>query len=62
MHTTLVMPLIARTECVSALMSGEALFQARAKISVPANVVLDKLRQTLESGLAGLTVELERIK
>jgi glycine cleavage system regulatory protein len=49
------------TECVSAPMSGEALFQARAKISVPANVALDKLRQTLESGLAGLTVELERI-
>ena len=35
---------------------------ARAKISVPANVALDKLRQTLENGLAGLTVELERIK
>jgi glycine cleavage system regulatory protein len=49
------------TECVSAPMSGEALFQARAKISIPANVALDKLRQTLESGLAGLTVELERI-
>lgn len=50
------------TECVSAPMSGEALFQARAKISVPANVPLDKLRQSLESGLAGLTVELSRIK
>jgi len=62
MHTTLVMPLIARTECVSALMSGEALFQARAKIAVPAHVALNKLRQTLESGLAGLTVELSRIK
>ena len=50
------------TECVSAPMSGEALFQARSKISVPANVALDKLRQTLESGLAGLTVELSRLK
>lgn len=50
------------TECVSAPMSGEALFQARAKILVPANVALDKLRQTLESALAGLTVELEFIK
>lgn len=49
------------TECVSAPMSGEALFRARAKISVPANVALDKLRQTLESSLAGLTVELSRI-
>jgi glycine cleavage system regulatory protein len=50
------------TECISAPMSGELLFQARAKISVPANVALDKLSQTLESVLAGLTVELERIK
>jgi glycine cleavage system regulatory protein len=50
------------TECVSAPMSGEPLFQAKAKILVPANVALDKLRQTLESGLAGLTVELSRIK
>ena len=49
------------TECVSAPMSGELLFQARAKILVPANVALDKLRQTLESALTGLTVELERI-
>jgi glycine cleavage system regulatory protein len=50
------------TECVSAPMSGETLFQARAKILVPASVALDKLRQSLESGLSGLTVELERIK
>ena len=50
------------TECVSAPMSGEALFQARAKILVPANVALDKLRQTLESGLSGLRVEIARIK
>ena len=50
------------TECISAPMSGEPLFQARAKILVPTNVALDKLRQTLESGLAGLTVEIERIK
>lgn len=50
------------TECVSAPMSGEALFQARAKILVPANVALDKLRQTLESVLSGLRVEISRIK
>jgi glycine cleavage system regulatory protein len=50
------------TECVSAPMSGETLFQAKAKILIPANVALDKLRQTLESSLAGLTVELERLK
>ncbi len=50
------------TECISAPMSGEPLFQAKAKILVPATVALDKLRQTLESSLAGLTVELERLK
>ena len=50
------------TECVSAPMSGETLFQAKAKILVPTNVVLDNLRQTLESSLAGLTVEVERLK
>jgi len=50
------------TECVSAPMSGEALSQAKAKILVPANLTLDKLRQTLEGGLSGLTVELSRIK
>ncbi len=49
------------TECVSAPMSGETLFQAKAKILVPANVALDKLQQSLESSLDGLTVELERI-
>ncbi|MGC3960236.1 MAG: ACT domain-containing protein [Verrucomicrobiota bacterium] len=50
------------TECVSAPMSGETLFQAKAKVLVPASVALDKLRQVLEAGLAGLTVELERLK
>ena len=50
------------TECVSAPMSGETLFQARAKILVQANVALDKLRQTLEGVLSGLTVELSRIQ
>ncbi len=50
------------TECGSAPMSGEQLFQARAKILVPAGVELDHLRRTLESVLAGLTLELSRIK
>lgn len=49
------------TECVSAPMSGETLFQARAKILIPANVALDQLQRTLEVALTGLTVELERI-
>jgi glycine cleavage system regulatory protein len=50
------------TECLSAPMSGEPLFQARAKILVPETVALDSLRQTLETELAGLTVEISRIK
>ena len=50
------------TECVSAPMSGETLFQAKARILVPAQVALDEVRRTLESGLPELTVELERIK
>lgn len=50
------------TECVSAPMSGEPLFQAKAKILVPASVALDQLRQTLEVALPGLRVELDRIK
>ena len=50
------------TECASAPMSGETLFQARAKILVPASVALDRLRQTLEGVLSGLTVELARIQ
>ena len=50
------------TECGSAPMCGETLFQARAKILVPANVALDPLRQTLEGVLSGLTVELSRIQ
>jgi glycine cleavage system regulatory protein len=50
------------TECLSAPMSGELLFQARAKILVPETVALDSLRQTLETELAGLTVEISRIK
>jgi glycine cleavage system regulatory protein len=50
------------TECVSAPMSGEPLFQAKAKILVPADVALDKLRQTLENAVNGMTVELTRIK
>lgn len=50
------------TECVSAPMSGEPLFQAKAKILVPASVALDPLRQTLESALPGLRVELDLSK
>lgn len=50
------------TECVSAPMSGEPLFQAKAKLLVPGEVALDKLRQTLENAVPGMTVELAPIK
>jgi glycine cleavage system regulatory protein len=50
------------TECVSAPMSGEPLFQAKAKLLVPGEVALDKLRQTLEKAVPGMTVELAPIK
>jgi glycine cleavage system regulatory protein len=50
------------TECLSAPMSGEMLFQARAKIRVPEGVALDGLRRTLETNLSGLTVELGRME
>lgn len=50
------------TECVSAPMSGEPLFQAKAKLLVPGEVALDKLRQTLENAVPGMTVELSPIK
>ena len=45
------------TECISAPMSGEALFQARAKLQLPAGVTVTALRQSLEQALRGLTVE-----
>jgi glycine cleavage system regulatory protein len=50
------------TECVSAPMSGEPLFQAKAKILLPGGVKLDELRHSLEKAVPGLTVELERVK
>lgn len=50
------------TECRSAPMSGESLFQARARISVPPGVALVPLRQTLEASLAGFSVELGRVE
>lgn len=50
------------TECVSAPMSGEPLFQAKARILLPGGVKLDELRRSLEKAVPGLTVELERVK
>ena len=45
------------TECTSAPMSGEPLFQARAKLLLPASMTTDSLRQSLEHAAAGLTVD-----
>lgn len=46
------------TECVSAPMSGEALFQASAMLLLPAGVAVGALRQALEQAVTGLTVEI----
>jgi glycine cleavage system regulatory protein len=46
------------TECLSAPMSGEQLFQARAKLLLPANVVVDDLRRSLEKAVVGMTMEI----
>jgi glycine cleavage system regulatory protein len=45
------------TECVSAPMSGEPLFQARAKLRLPTGLAVGALRQSLEKALDGFTVE-----
>ena len=45
------------TECASAPMSGEPLFQARAKLRLPAGVAADDLRQAVDKAIPGLTVE-----
>jgi glycine cleavage system regulatory protein len=46
------------TECISAPMSGEPLFQARAKLLLPVGVTVGALRQSLEQAISGLTVEI----
>jgi hypothetical protein len=38
-------------------MSGEPLFQARAKLLLPGGVTVGGLQQTLEKAVSGLTVE-----
>jgi glycine cleavage system regulatory protein len=51
------------TECSSAAMSGETLFQARAWLSIPESCNVAELRQTLEKIAADLIVDisLERL-
>ncbi|MCU0782443.1 MAG: ACT domain-containing protein [Verrucomicrobia bacterium] len=45
------------TECISAPMSGEQLFQARAKLRLPAGVTANALRQSLERAASEIGVE-----
>lgn len=45
------------TECVSAPMSGEQLFQARAKVMLPGSLAFAALQQSLEKAVTGMTVE-----
>ncbi len=45
------------TECLSAPMSGEALFQARARLRLPAGLTLDALRTALEPAAAQIGVD-----
>ncbi len=47
------------TECVSAPMSGEQLFQARAKLLLPGGISVAGLRQSLENAAGGMTIEIE---
>jgi glycine cleavage system regulatory protein len=46
------------TECSSAAMSGETLFRARAKLSVPPSCNLEEIRQRLEKIAADLIVDI----
>ena len=45
------------TECVSAPMSGERMFKARARLRIPADLSLDELRSELEKIASDLMVD-----
>lgn len=47
-----------RTECTSAPMSGEILFNARAKLRVPLDVAVEDLYETLEEIASDLMVDI----
>ena len=47
-----------QTECASAAMSGETLFKARARLSIPASSNAAEIRQKLEKIAADLIVEI----
>ncbi len=46
------------TECASAAMSGETLFKAHAKLSIPPSCKVNELRQRLEKIAADLIVDI----
>ena len=46
------------TTCVSAPMSGQPLFQAQAKLLLPATVTATALREAIEKAVTGMTVEI----
>ena len=47
------------TECASAAMSGETLFTARARLSLPETCNISELRQMLEKIAADLIVDVK---
>ncbi len=51
-----------KTECVSAAMSGETLFRAKAKVLVPASTQVAALKAELEKIAADLIVEVAFLK
>jgi glycine cleavage system regulatory protein len=48
-----------QTECASAAMSGETLFKAHARLTIPENCDVAQIRQDLERIAADLIVEIE---
>ncbi len=51
-----------QTECASAAMSGETLFKARARLSIPKSCDTDAIRQKLEKIAEDLIVEISLAK
>lgn len=50
------------SECASAAMSGEAIFKARFRVSIPATCKLDGLRQRIERIAADLIVDVNFVE
>lgn len=50
------------SECGSAAMSGEAIFKARFRVSIPGHCKLDELRQRIERIAADLIVDVDFVE